>query len=97
MLTANSVNYQFTKLNDIKAPMLRDATQNARGAAQQFANDAGSKVGSIQSANQGFFSVDSRDSNAAQASGGEGYTPPQHSTIDKKVRVVVTLTYYLER
>jgi len=97
VLTANSVNYQFTKLNDIKAPMLRDATQNARGAAQQFANDAGSKVGSIQSANQGFFSVDSRDSNAAQASGGEGYTPPQPSTIDKKVRVVVTLTYYLER
>jgi hypothetical protein len=97
VLTANSVNYQFTKLNDIKAPMLRDATQNARGAAQQFANDAGSKVGSIQSANQGFFSVDSRDSNAAQGSGGEGYSPPQPSTIDKKVRVVVTLTYYLER
>ena len=96
VLTANNVNYQFTKLNDIKAPMLRDATQNARGAAQQFANDAGSKVGSIQSANQGFFSVDSRDSNAAQSSG-EGYSPPQPSTIDKKVRVVVTLTYYLER
>ena len=97
VLTANNVDFQFTKLNDIKAPMLRDATQNARGAAQQFANDAGSKVGSIQSANQGFFSVDSRDSNAAQGSGGEGYSPPQPSTIDKKVRVVVTLTYYLER
>ena len=97
VLTANNVNFQFTKLNDIKAPMLRDATQNARGAAQQFANDAGSKVGSIQSANQGFFSVDSRDSNAAQGGGGEGYSPPQPSTIDKKVRVVVTLTYYLER
>lgn len=96
VLTGNTVNYQFTKLNDIKAPMLRDATQNARSAAQQFANDAGSKVGSIQSANQGFFSVDSRDSNAAQ-NPGEGYSPPQPSTIDKKVRVVVTLTYYLER
>lgn len=44
----------------------------------------------------GFFSVGSRDS-AAQSGGGEGYTPPQDSTIDKKVRVVVTFTYYLDR
>ncbi len=98
VLTANTADFQFTKLNDIKADMLRAATKNARDAAQQFANDAGSKVGSIQSANQGFFSVDSRDSAAAQnPNGGEGYTPPQQSTIDKKVRVVVTLTYYLEK
>jgi len=96
VLTANNVDFQFTKLNDIKAAMLRDATKNARDAAQQFANDADSTVGSIQSANQGFFSVGSRDS-AAQSGGGEGYTPPQESTIDKKVRVVVTLTYYLDR
>lgn len=97
VLTGNNVDYQFTKLNDIKAAMLRDATKNARDAAQQFANDADSRVGSIQSANQGFFSVGSRDS-AAQGQGGEGgYVPPQASTIDKKVRVVVTLTYYLDR
>lgn len=96
VLTANNVDFQFTKLNDIKAAMLRDATKNARDAAQQFANDADSTVGSIQSANQGFFSVGSRDS-TAQSGGGEGYTPPQESTIDKKVRVVVTLTYYLDR
>ena len=96
VLTANTADFQFTKLNDIKADMLRAATKNARDAAQQFANDADSKVGSIQSANQGFFSVDSRDSAAAQnPSGGEG--APQQSTIDKKVRVVVTLTYYLEK
>lgn len=98
VLTANNADFQFTKLNDIKADMLRAATKNARDAAQQFANDADSRVGSIQSANQGFFSVDSRDSAAAQnPNGGEGYTPPQQSTIDKKVRVVVTLTYYLEK
>jgi hypothetical protein len=97
VLTSNNVDFQFTKLNDIKAAMLRDATKNARDAAQQFANDADSRVGSIQSANQGFFSVGSRDS-AAQGQGGEGgYVPPQASTIDKKVRVVVTLTYYLDR
>ncbi|MBU6506833.1 MAG: SIMPL domain-containing protein [Alphaproteobacteria bacterium] len=99
VLTTNDVDYEFTKLNDIKAAMLRAATQNARDAAQQFANDAGSKVGSIQSASQGFFSIVSRD--AAAAAGGENASFRQGmgpiSTIDKQVRVVVTLTYYLER
>lgn len=97
-LTSNNVEFQFTKLNDIKAPMLRAATQNAREAAQQFANDAESRVGSIQSANQGFFSIVSSDSAAAQnPDGGSSYSPYQQSTIDKKVRVVVTLTYYLDK
>lgn len=97
VLTTNRVDFQFTKLNDIKAAMLRDATQNARDAAQQFANDAGSTVGSIESANQGFFSIDSRDSAAAQNPNGQISYEPQKSTVDKTVRVVVTLTYYLER
>jgi len=95
ILTTNNVDYEFTKLNDIKSPMLREATQNARGAAQQFANDAGSTVGSIQSANQGLFSIVSRDAADQSAGGGEGYG--QANTVEKKVRVVVTLTYYLEK
>ena len=95
-LTSNSVDYQFTKLNDIKASMLRTATQNARGAAQQFANDAESRVGSIQNATQGFFSIDSRDSAAAlNPDQDPSFEQQQQSTIDKRVRVVVTLTYYL--
>lgn len=98
VLTTNDTDYEFTKLNDIKASMLRAATQNARDAAQQFANDAGSKVGAIESASQGFFSIVSRDAASAGAEGqsfraGVG----QISTVDKKVRVVVTLTYFLER
>lgn len=99
VLTTNSVDYEFTKLNEIKAAMLREATQNARDAAQQFASDAGSKVGSIESASQGFFSIVSRD--AAQSAGGPDYAGPsgmaRPSTIEKKVRVVVSLSYYLER
>lgn len=100
VLTANSVDYEFTRLNDIKAAMLREATQNARDAAQQFANDAGSKVGSIESASQGFFSIVSRDAAQGAGSGGDCAAPfgtARPSTIDKKARVVVTLTYDLER
>lgn len=99
VLTTNSVDFQFTRLKDIKAPMLRDATQNARDAAQQFANDSGVKVGSIQSAAQQPFTVVSRDSALAQDPDNNSTVDysPLLSTIDKKVRVVVTLTYYLER
>lgn len=100
VLTANSVDFEYTHLNDIKAPMLKAATENARAAAQQFANDAGSKVGSIQNASQGFFSIVSRE--AAGGGGtdnenGNGQGNDQPNTADKRARVVVTLTYYLIR
>ncbi len=99
VLTSNNVDYQFTKLNGIKSAMMREATENARDAAQQFADDAGSKVGSIQSASQGFFSIMSLDAAVRSNDSDPNYSgaDAQRSTIDKKVRVVVTLTYYLER
>lgn len=97
VLTSNNVDFQFTGLNTIKSSMLKAATENARDAAQQFANDAGSRVGSIQEASQGLFAINSRDSAAAQNPDGQPNYEPQRSTIDKRVRVVVTLTYYLQR
>jgi uncharacterized protein len=99
VVTTNNVDYEFTRLNDIKAPMLREATQNARAAAQQFAGDAGSRVGSIRAANQGLFSIVSRDSAVQGNSEPEfrGVHVAPINTIDKRVRVVVSLTYYLER
>ncbi|MGI9170409.1 MAG: SIMPL domain-containing protein [Caulobacteraceae bacterium] len=93
--TQNQVDFEFTRLSDIKAPMLKEATENARGAAQQFANDAGAKVGSIQAANQGLFSINSRD--AAAGTPGDDESSGGANTIEKRVRVVVTLTYYLQR
>jgi uncharacterized protein len=96
-LTQNQVDFEFTRLGDIKAPMLKDATENARGAAQQFANDAGAKVGSIQSANQGLFSIASRDAAAGTPADNEYSPSGGANTIEKRVRVVVTLTYYLQR
>ena len=35
----------FTRLNDIKPEMIAEATQEARKAAMQFAEDSGSTVG----------------------------------------------------
>lgn len=76
--------YRFTKLNEIKPDMLREATKNARIAANEFAENAGVKVGGIRSALQGSFYV--RDA-------GEDYGDT--AKIDKDVRVVTTITFYL--
>lgn len=78
---SNQVQYEFTGLNDIKPEMIAEATKNAREAAQKFADDSESKLGKIQTAHQGQFSIDNRDQ----------YTPSI-----KSVRVVTTLTYFLE-
>lgn len=78
---SNQVEYEFTGLNDIKPQMIAEATKNAREAAQKFADDSESKLGKIQTAYQGQFSINNRDQ----------YTPSI-----KSVRVVTTLTYFLE-
>ncbi|MDI1294782.1 MAG: SIMPL domain-containing protein, partial [bacterium] len=79
--------YSFTKLNALKPPMVAAATRDARGAAEQFAQDSGSSVGGIKSATQGYFSIEPRD---GEGSEGASDTP------FKKVRVVTTVDFYLQ-
>ena len=73
--------YEYTGLNDIKPEMIAQATAAAREAAKKFADDSGSDLGKIKTASQGQFSIEDRDS----------YTP-----YIKNVRVVTSITYYLE-
>ncbi len=79
-----SPSYTFTKLNDIKPDMLREATKNARIAANEFAQIAGVNVGGIRNARQGNFYI--RDA---------GETYGDTNKIEKDVRVVTTITFYL--
>lgn len=83
----NGVSYLFTGLNDIKPAMLKQATQNARQAADEFAQNSNSKVGKIRSANQGVFSILPREEIPEQG---------EREQINKKVRVVSTVEYYLD-
>ncbi|MFW5693852.1 MAG: SIMPL domain-containing protein [Alkalispirochaeta sp.] len=79
--------FLFTGLNEIKPEMIATATANARDGARQFAEDAGSRVGSIRRANQGVFQI-------LPADGAQNL--PEESHVYKTVRAVVTLDYYLE-
>lgn len=76
----------FTKIADLKSEMLTEATKRAREAAENFATESGAKVGDIQTANQGIIEV-----NPAVAIPND--RPDKQ--IDKKVRVVTTITYFL--
>lgn len=76
--------YYFTGLNEIKPDMLKEATTNARLAANEFAANAGVEVGGIRDALQGGFII--RDA-------GENYGDTRK--IEKDVRVVTTITFYL--
>lgn len=75
------ITYEYTELNSIKPEMIAEATANARQAADKFAEDSNSELGKIKTASQGQFSISDRDQ----------YTPNI-----KTVRVVTSITYYLE-
>jgi hypothetical protein len=94
------IKYVFNGLNALKPDMITEATRNARASADRFAADSGSQVGSIRSANQGFFSISAADGsaagNGAEEGPGSGGGNPDAS-IMKKVRVVATVDYYLSK
>ncbi len=79
--------YLFTELNSLKPDMIAEATSSARKAAEQFAKDSGSKIGSIRTANQGVFEILARDRAAGIFEG---------SQVNKTLRVVTTVEYLLE-
>jgi hypothetical protein len=89
--------YKFTGLNSIKPDMITEATRNARAAADRFAADSGSRVGSIRQANQGVFSIlpadQASDNEPSEYSGGFN----GGSSIMKTVRVVTSVQYYLDK
>ncbi len=83
----DSVSYIFTKLNEVKPKMLEIATKNAKLSAEEFAKSSNSKIGKIHYANQGVFTIMPRDNTPSNYELGQ---------IEKKIRVVTTITYWLK-
>lgn len=75
-----NTDFQYNGLPELKPSMVQEATQNARQVALKFAEDAQCRLGSIQQANQGQFTIES-----------DSYQP-----WIKHVRVVTTVSYYLK-
>lgn len=76
------------KLNQVKVDLLGEATKSARERAQQLAANSGSGVGQLVSARQGIFQVTAENSTDMS-----DYGVYDTSTIDKVVKIVVTLSY----
>ncbi len=83
-ITNRTPTYSFTGLNEIKPDMLREAAKNARIAANEFASNAQVEVGGIRAARQGGFII--RDA---------GNESTDSYKIEKDVRVVTTITFFL--
>jgi uncharacterized protein len=77
----------FTNVNDLKGEMLTEATKRAREAADKFATESGAKVGDIQNANQGIIEITPAI---------EIPNDRPEKQVNKKVRVVTTITYFLK-
>jgi hypothetical protein len=85
VITNTSIQYHFTKLKRLKPDMLVSATQNAKKAAEIFAENSHSKLGGIKKATQGLFTICSAGPNSYD-----------DSNLMKKVRVVTTVDYFLK-
>ncbi len=57
----NTIDFLFDGINEMRPSMIKEATANARQAAEKFAEDSKAKVGSIRKATQGIIEINNRD------------------------------------
>jgi hypothetical protein len=79
----------YSKINEIKPEMLKEAGANAFAGALELANNTKSQVGKIKDASQGAFSIRLRN-DSSEYEGGYGKSSPY-----LRVRVVTNVTYFI--
>ena len=79
--SGDRIEFIFNAVNDIKPDMIKEATANARAAAEKFALDSKSQVGRIRKATQGALEIEDRDAASPER---------------KVLRVVTTVDFFLE-
>ena len=84
LLDFTAPTYVFTKLNEVRPAMIGEATASARSGAEQFAKDSGAPLGPIRQATQGSFEILARED-----------IDQESTSLNKRVRVVTTVTYQL--
>lgn len=92
--TFQAPQYYLNNLEEIKQSMIAKATQDAHRRAEEFAKTGNAQVGAMKSASQGAFNImaNTFDSNESDSYGGQYDT----ATVQKRVRLVVTIKYNIE-
>jgi len=88
---SHTPSFYYTQLEGLKLNLLEQAAGNARLRAERLAKSSGNRVANIISASQGIFQI-TQPNSTETASWGMYDT----STIEKKVRAVVTMRYRTE-
>ena len=91
-ISVTGPNFFVSDLDRIKLELIEKATQNGKERAQLMADSSGEKLGSLVSARQGVIQITKKNS-AETASWGVYDT----ETIDKVVKLVVTLEYEIAK
>lgn len=93
-VTFQSPQYLLSNLEEIKHTLIAKATEDAYKRAAEFAKTGNAKVGAMRKASQGAFNIMS--SNVADQEGDSWGGIYDKSTVDKQVRLVVTIEYGIE-
>lgn len=93
-VTFQTPQYLLSNLEEIKHTLIAKATEDAYKRATEFAKTDRTKVGKMRKASQGAFNIMS--SNVANQEGDSWGGVYDKSTIDKQVRLVVTIEYGIE-
>lgn len=86
--------YELTNFNDMKLDMLEEAIKNARKAAEKIAKNSNTKIGLLKQANQKSFSINPFIGTRDNSEYGDSVIDKK--SFFKKVKLVVTLQYYLK-
>lgn len=89
---SNSPEYYYTRLAELKVEMIAAATKDAFERAKKIAENAGSQVGSLQTADMGVFQIVAENSSEEYSWGGSFNTTSKRKTAN----ITVSLVYRAE-
>jgi hypothetical protein len=85
---SESPRYYYTQLADLKIQMISEATEDARIRAETIAEEAGSRLGALQSARMGVFQITGQNSAEDYSWGGTFNTSSKNKTASITMKLV---------
>lgn len=84
---SNNPQYYYTKLAELKIEMIAEATKDANNRAKKIAENAGSRVGRLKSADMGVFQIVAQNSSEEYSWGGSFNTTAKRKTATITVKL----------